>query len=123
MITNNLGRPPTKKDINSSLLPGQGLYNFLNDLFPGDELTRNFVVKALLQRAQGGDFSAASLLDKGAVTSTQQILGKVQGALGGITATTSPFISGLIGGGGNVLSKVLEGILCQLLKLNQENLT
>jgi len=117
MITNNLGRTPTKKDINSSLLPGQGLYNFLNDLFPGDDLTKKFVIRALLQRAQGGDFSAASLLETGATTSTQQILGKVQGALGGITAATSPFISGLVGGGGNVLGGVLEGLLGQLLRI------
>jgi len=110
MISNSLGRAPTKQDINSSLMPGLGLYNFLNDLFPGDELTRNFVVKALLQRAQGGDFSEASLLDKGAVTSTQLALGKLQGTKGNIGIEAASPISGAVGAASTVAELYLQEI-------------
>ena len=120
MISNNLGRTPTKKDIQSSLLPGSGLYNFLDYLYGPDELTKNTIIRYLLQRAQGGDLSSLSLLATGATTLPQQALGFLQGKLGGLTATTSPAIAlgtgvgaGLIGG----LLTPLLGVLNRLLGL------
>jgi hypothetical protein len=116
MITNNLGRAPTKKDINSSLLPGSGLYNFLNDVYGTDELTKNTIIRYLLQKAQGGNLSADSLLQTGATTSTQQLLGGFQGTKGAITAATSPILSGAVGLGAGALNLLLSP-LAALLKL------
>ena len=116
-LANNLGHAPSKKEINSSLMPGSGLYNYLNDLFGNDELTKNTIIRYLLQKAQGGDLSPQSLRDNGATTFAQQALGGLQGKLGGISAGTSPLIAGGVGLGSNILSGLLSPFLGILNKL------
>lgn len=110
MISSSLGRAPTKQDINSSLMPGLGLYNFLNDLFGGDELTKNAVRKYLLQKAMGGNLSPESLLETGANTATQQALGKLQGTRGNIGIEASSPISGAVGAASTVSELYLQEI-------------
>lgn len=110
MIQNGLGRAPTRADINSSLLPGYGLYNFLNDLFGGDELTKNAIRKYLLQKASGGDLSYESLRNTGAVTATQQRLGEFQGQLGITNVRSAPGLSGLVATGADFGTFLVEGI-------------
>jgi hypothetical protein len=116
-MSNSLGRAPTKKDIQSSLLPGSGLYNFLNNLYGTDEYTKNTIIRYLLQKAQGGSMSADSLLQTGATTATQQLLGGFQGTKGAIAAATSPLISGAVGTGAGVLNLLLSPLTAILNKL------
>lgn len=110
LIENGLGRPPTEKDINSSLMPGGGLYNFMNDLFGNDELTKNSVIRYLLQKSKGRGISSADLRATGATTFAQQAIGAVQSRLGQITGGASGLLSGLVGIGSLGLSTLLTPI-------------
>jgi hypothetical protein len=117
MISNGLGRAPTKQDINSSLAPGLGLYNFLNDLFGEDELTKNAIRKYLLQKAMGGSLAPESLLQTGATTQNQQALGRMQGRKGDIGIETSPGVARAVGAAANLTELALQGIEYGINKL------
>jgi len=95
----NAGKAPDKKSIQSSLIPGNGIYNMLNNLFNGDATMVQMVSNMLLAKAQFGGQALGTitkdqLVGAGIQTQTVKDIASQTAAQTNLLTNTSSAISG-----------------------------
>lgn len=110
------GGPITTEELSFSLQPGNSLDMMLNQYFGNDPILRQGVIKALFQKAQGGNFSKESMKQTGANPAISQSIGERNAAEYNLTnQVTNAGVNGVIGS--NTIISAVTNLTASIDKL------